>query len=347
MNIQYLQKHLSRLKEIKIIGKTAEIRGVIYHIMGVVRYERRLRLLALQYDEDFAERAEEAEISELNGLSERARTNRERLRRDRVIAPTNIFQAVSKVKIGAAQFEVKGTESTRCNIQNWEITAMLIEFLGLGGNPEGIDYQNIDNLFLTAFELAGDYTSIPDFGENPLLLFTSRPEYISHFVEQPVMLLVGTEYPDKFWFLDQKTDEKHWMQINRVYLCDMWRDLLKTFDNPRLKEQFTPEELDERKADFENRFSEICPRGMYFPVIEYECEDGLTLQFYPKAWLDAEPVYSNSCMGFFTRPDEKSGIWGLPLKAALIEEPMTEDTNSIRAELFCYNKLEKYNDVII
>ncbi len=68
MNLQNLQKLIYRPMEIKIIGKTTEIKGVIYHVMGIVRYDSRIQLLALQYDEDFVRRVEEAEIAELDGL---------------------------------------------------------------------------------------------------------------------------------------------------------------------------------------------------------------------------------------------------------------------------------------
>ncbi len=225
--------------------------------------------------------------------------------------------------------------------------ATFAEFLRLGWDPTGIDYQNIDNLFFTRVEFAGEFDSIPNLEENPMMKFITRLEHTSYLVEQPVTLLVGAQYQDKLWFRDLQSGEKHWVQINRVYLCDLWADMLKNFDDPHLKEQFTPEELNERKADFESRFSEICPRGMRFPVIEYECEEGLMLQFYSKTWLDAEPEFKSSSMGFIIRSDEKSGILGFPLKAALIQEPMPENTDSIESELFWYNKCEKSDDVII
>jgi len=47
---------------------------------------------------------------------------------------------------------------------------------------------------------------------------------------------------------------------------------MNNFNDPRLKEQFTAEELEKSKRDFESRFAAICPRGMCFPVIEYECK---------------------------------------------------------------------------
>ena len=151
MNIQYLKEFISRITEIKIIGRTTEVNGVIYHIMGIVRDDRRLRFLALQYDEDFAAREEEAGIEELNAPAQKqkARSNRECLRCGRKIDPVNIFWAGGNVKIGETQFDIKETENRRCDMQNWEIAVLFTEFLRCGWNPTGIDDQNIENMFLT------------------------------------------------------------------------------------------------------------------------------------------------------------------------------------------------------
>lgn len=346
MNIKYLQNLLSRFNEVKIIGKTAEIKGLVLHVMGVVRFGNALRLLALQYDEDFVMRLEEAEIAEINCLSEKPNTNRKLLRGDERIAPANAFQSLSMVQIGSAQFDVEEWRSTRCGSENREITVALTEFLRLGWNPTGIDRQNIDNLFLTSIGLKGEFDSIPEFGENPVLRLVSRAHHTSHLVEQPVTLRVGAEYPEKLRFRSLQTGEEHSARINRVYLCDMWADMQENFDDPRLKELMTPKELEEHKTDCENRFSKVYPKGMRLPVIEYECEDGITLQFYSRAWLNLKPVQNGSCIASIIKPIEKIGVSGLPLKAAFIQEPMPENTERIEAELFLYHKLEKYDDLI-
>lgn len=345
MNIQYIQKLLSRHNEVKIIGKTAEITGAIFHVIGIVRYESHLRLLTLQYDEEFSRLMEESETVEFNGLSETVRTNRQCLRGDGRIEPANI--AVNKVKIGNMQFDVESTEVTRCDVRNWEIMTMLIELLRLGWQPDSIDYQNIDNLFLTVIELAGEFALIPDLGENPILQVELHPRNTSCLVEQSVTLSIAAKYPDKLWFCNKKTGEKHWIQINRVCLCNMWEEAQNIFNSPHFQERLSQDELDKAKADFESHISAICPEGMCYPLVEYECEEDITLQFYSKAWLDAEPLHNSSGMGFIIKPDNKSGVLGLPLKAALIQEPMPEDTEIIEAELFCYNKLIKNDDVIM
>ncbi|MHB8076670.1 hypothetical protein [Desulfosporosinus fructosivorans] len=86
------------------------------------------------------------------------------------------------------------------------------------------------------------------------------------------------------------------------------------------------------KAEFEERFSGMCPKGMCYPVIEYECEEDMSLQFYNKRWLDAELIHKKSALGFFMQSDEPIGKLDLKLKAAIIQEPMMANTVNIEAE---------------
>lgn len=156
----------------------------------------------------------------------------------------------------------------------------------------------------------------------------------------------SSEYPDKLYFRDKISGEQHWVRINRVTLCDMWAEMAKTFANPRLKEQ-SSEEVDRSKGEFEELFSEMCPKGMCYPVIEYECEEDIFLQFYSKRWLDAEPIHKNSVLGFSLKTDEPIGKLGLKLKGDIIQEPMPANTVSIEAELFHYIQIGKEDDIVI
>ena len=119
------------------------------------------------------------------------------------------------------------------------------------------------------------------------------------------------------------------------------------FDNPRMIEQFSPEELARNKSQFEERFSKMCPKGMSYPVVEYECEEEISLQFYSKRWLEAEPIHNNSAMGFLIKPDEPTGELGMKLKAAVIQEPVAANTASLEAELFQYHRIGKPEDIVI
>ena len=84
---------------------------------------------------------------------------------------------------------------------------------------------------------------------------------------------------------------------------------------------------------------------MYFPVIEYECEESISLQFYSKAYLDAKPAHVG-VMGFMIRPDQPTGILGLKLKSTIIQEPVLAETLEIEAELFQYNHIINGEDIV-
>lgn len=347
MNIRYLQELLSRIEEITVIGMNAEVDGVACHVMGIVRYGMQIKLLVLQYDEVFQRYSEEAEAADPCDTLDIPESNRVVLRSKRQLGATNPFRAVSKAFIGEREFEVHNSKNQRLSLQDYECVLVLSEFLRHGWQPNGIDFQSIDMLFLTSLELDGDYTAIPDFGENPVMRFTMRPDNVAYLVEQPINLTIGDEYPDKLWFQNATTGEEHWAQINRVYLSDMWSDMMNVFDNPKLQEQMTLEQIAQAKLDFEERLLKICPKGMCFPVIEYECEEGIFLQFYSKVHLDAKPISRSSVMGFIIRPNQPTGILGLKLKAAIIQEPVHANTVSIEVELFQYSYNITNGDIVL
>lgn len=345
MNIKYLQKLLSRIDEIKIIGKTAEINGIVCNVAGVVRYGMQLRLIILEYNEQFRQQIEEREISEICEVRQAPETNRIRMKsRDKVFNP---FMSIKTVSIGDIEFEVSGSEGQRLNVQDGESILLLSELLRSGWNPDGIDYQNIDMLFLTSIELVGEFTKIPDFENDSLLHFVMRRDSVSYLVEKPVTFTVNGEYPEKLWFKNEETGEEHWAQINRVYLNDMWAEIDKSFSNPKRLEQMTEEQIAYVRKDFEEKFLESCPKGKCYPIVEYECEECISLEFYTKKFLESKPVHKNSGMGFIVGADKPTGVLGMKLRAAIIQEPVEVDTTRIEAELFQYNKTITPDDIIL
>lgn len=348
MNFQGLLNQLSQIKEIAVISRNAEIDGVICHIMGMVRRDdHTLQMLILQYDEEYREKLENAEIAVLTVSPGESITNRIEQRGDRNLKPTLCFGSVEKVCFGDLELTTNESDSCKCGTKQWDKVALFTQFLLKGWSPVGIDTKDIGAMFLTNLTFVGTYDAIPAFDTEVPIRFSMGRDSIRHLVEMPVTLTVGSEYPDKLYFTDKVSGEQHWVQINSVTLCDMWVELSKTFDNPQLKEQLSPEELDRSKAEFEERFSGICPKGMCYPVIEYECEEDIFLQFYSKRWLDAEPIHNNSALGFFMKPDEPMGKLGLKLKAAIIQEPMMANTVNIEAELFNYSQIGKSDDIVI
>lgn len=345
MNIGYLHGIISGIDEIKVMGKNANVDGVICNVMGLIRQGTQIHLLILQYDESYQQSIEEREEEELYEDPDIPRSNRMELS-TRGTEAKNPFDSILKVSIDEREFDVSASENRRLSMQGWESIMIIAEFLKNGWQPEGIDYQDIDMIFLSRLELEGDYTLIPDFNQNAKMHFVRGEHCVVRQVEKPITLVVGGQYPDKLFFQDKTTGGEHWVQINRVYLLDMWEEMEKTFANPKLQEHMTSEEINKARLDFEKKFSEVCPKGMYFPVIEYECEEDISLQFYSQAYLDASPVDRGTSIGFILAPEQPKGILGLKLKAAAIQEPVPENTDRIEAELFHY-LISKANDDIL
>jgi len=332
MNIRYLDEYLRSMEDISVIGKNAEIDGVICNIMGFVRNGQQLHLLILEYDEEFQQHVEEYEEPYYD-VTLKPGSNRELMNQKREHDASNPFWTTGKVSVGKSEFEITGAENCRMNIQNYEDVLLLSEFLRRGWHPEGIDFQNVDMLFLTSLELSGEYSSIPYFEKNAVLRFSMRRDIIPSLVEQPITLTVGSEHYDKLWLRDLDGKE-NWFMINRIYLLDMWEEMEKTLNNPKIREQMTREQIAQAKSDFEDKFLDICPKGMFYPVIEYECEENISLQFYTKEYLDAEPSNKSNSIGFIVKPENPTGILGQRLKAAIVQVPVPANTISIEAELF-------------
>lgn len=343
MNLRYLQSLSSEISQIQIIGKSVELYGAINHVMGLIRSGSDLKLLVLHYDDDFVSRIEETELIEESGCSPEIQTNRLRVHGDRSIEPVKgLYSGCRKLLIGNYEFTSDTTEHSRCNPQDWRALTIFTEFLKHGWNPEGLEDRNIEHLFLATIHLEGEYHSIPEVGKSPVLEFDYYPDYEEFLVEEPLRLSFHSEYPYALQFKNKQTSEEHQVLIHAAYPYDIWKEIMKTFDEPSLLEGLSAEQIAHAKAEFEVQLAAICPKGMHFPMIEYECEQELSLQFHSSAWLEAKPVHTHSSIGFLVKPEHERASSGLPMKAAVIQEPISPDTDSIEVELFkCIRQIQR------
>lgn len=194
MNLQGLQRQLSQISEIAVIGRTAEVDGIIYHAMGMVRGDDgTLQMLVLQYDEAYRRKLEEAEIAEFADTPEELITNRIEKRGDRSIRPDLRFHHVEKIRIGDLELTVNGSSGSICGPRRWDRAALFTQFLLNGWNPGGIDTEDIDAMFLMELDLAGTYDAIPTFDAGAPICFSMGRDSTNHLVELPVTLAIGGE----------------------------------------------------------------------------------------------------------------------------------------------------------
>ncbi|MDD4781214.1 MAG: UPF0158 family protein, partial [Tissierellia bacterium] len=312
---------------------------------GIVRYGQKLHLIILEYDEVYCQKIEEMELADPCEVKKQEK-NRSILKGRGRIEAAQPFRPIKSVSIDEMEFEINVTENRPLSFKDGESVLFLSELLRNGWNPEDIDYQSIDMLLLTSIEFAGDFAVIPEFDDNVKLHFNMNKDNVSYLVEQTVTLTVNGEYPEKLWFKNKEDSEEHWAQINRVYLLDIWADMEKNLSDPKLLDHMNKEQINEARRNIEKSLIEVCPKGMYYPVIEYESEDDISLEFHTREFLDSKPVHhENGSIGFIIRPDKPTGILGKKLKSAIIQEPVLGNTDIIEAELFQYHRTVTLEDI--
>ncbi len=337
MNFKRLKYELSQIKDIKPIGKTIEINDALYHVMGMIlNKDKNLQLLILKYNDEYSENNDQ--LNELPNTNRSAHYQR---------SIESFADSVEKVKIGNLEFIIKESSQEQCRFKEHYMTILFIRFLLYGWNTEDIDTLDIDHMKLITLTFNENFCEIPNFNSFMPICFSIRQNFEQNLVELPLDLNIGSDYPDELLVYGKNDNKKHLIYINQVYLCDMWLEMEKVFDHMKMKEIFTDEELEHKKTEFENIFLKVCPKDMYYPVVKYECEDEISLEFYSRKWLDTKPVYSDNLIGFIMKSNESIGKRGLKLKEALIEEPVTHDISKIEVELFCYNKILKEYEIVI
>ncbi|OPZ90514.1 MAG: hypothetical protein BWY74_02297 [Firmicutes bacterium ADurb.Bin419] len=200
MNIGYLHEILSHIEEIQVIGKNVKVGGVIYNVMGIVRHGKEMKLIILHYDESFQQNVGESEAAEIYETPNIPESNRVMMRNNRKYDVINPFESVMKVFIDEREFNVCNFEQSQLSEQDWGNILTISSFLKNGWQPNDIDFQNINTLFISRLKLEGEYLSIPDINGKPEFRFIMGPRCIARQVEKSVTLVVGDNYPDKLVF---------------------------------------------------------------------------------------------------------------------------------------------------
>lgn len=331
MNFNYLKNMQPIYDELKVIDKKTSIDGIIIEILGMVLYEKKLTLYAIQYDEN-------TWLAELDAKEQpkkyvrRHKTNRQRLMKKSEIEYQIPFQHISTIEMGGKVFKVSGGTSSRLSDDDFQMTLLVNEFMREGFRASiNIEYVNFSGLMLTALDLEGEFEQIPLTGGAENILLVQGKNFRSYSVRKKMTLGVNKKYPRAFTCGNGENAFKFY--INRVYLMDLKAEMEKIFENPELLEKISAEELKQAKKESDKHVRELCPKGRLLPVIEYETEKA-SLQIYSREYLNAEPSCQSSSFGLLM--DEKTGAHGLTLKAAALETAVPEDTDEINVEILGY-----------
>lgn len=157
------------------------------------------------------------------------------------------------------------------------------------------------------------------FDINEPWVFKWRKKNRRFEIGYPLSLKFNDESYERIDIVDPKTGDSHWIQINRVYLTDVWSQMEARFKAANMSEWM-------------NRIEKA-----QFAVVEYETDADFTVQIFTKMYLDAveeTPKSRNGAVGVIMGADKPLDQTGNKLKAALIQTPLVSDTTEVEIEIY-------------
>lgn len=324
-----------QFEELKVIGKDAVMGGKQVHLIAMVRTKTETTLYVMWKAQ--AEAGEDVQQEQ---------TNR-RLFKDYV---KDDFALPKKLEVDGRVLRSK-TAWTGC-LQERDLDSLLTlaKFMEAGWSlPQSHELMETDwkQIEMMCCVLQPTSEPLPDW-ENADVQVTWYERLKAHYIEMPVKLVFDHEKKEascekELLFKvrqDDGTLKEAACYINRIRMDDLWEKEEERYNDPEYRrqmlEEMTEEEYEKMSQVSYESLMQVCPRGMYVPVIEYECTMDLNLQFYTSELLDSAPSYSETGANilFGVQTEEKVGEHGMPVKRALIQQPVGVDTKELQIELF-------------
>ena len=342
MNFRYFQ-HLYeniRFDQIKVIGKDMYKNGNWYHILGMTLKEKQASLYVLELTDRFCEEEH---------IFHEERTPRKSLKHTmEQQGKESFFLRLRELQGDGNVWQIGGGQSGP--LRNGDYGEAYFIFLamveaGWKLSEDSPFYDaDWDSFAVTNVELQGEYEALPEWTEAMQALV--HTEQRGGLIEQTILLECG-KTKETVFFMEDGT--KAHCYINKVFVFDMRKEQEKKFADPEYREKIlqhvSEEEFEEMKKHFFETLEEQCPKGRCYIGLYYECDQEVALHFYDKEYLDCVPESKNgsaTSMFITVRPEEKTGMHGLPLRGAVIQKPVPKDTVSLEAELFSYSmKMEQ------
>ncbi len=376
MDLRFFQKlyEHSIFDEVKAIGKDIVIEGHHGHILGMTRKDKQVRLYILELCEPpedlescakYGVQAREAFCEEQECENRKAShaesdyemqkvhhrkscmedTHREQMKHSMKLERNRgFFMHIRSLQVGNSVLETTG--ATSGNMQNGDYSEaylLFTQFLRAGWRvAENSPFYTVSwkRLAITNIELCEEMEQLPEWSDEVWITYDTSPK--EHAVELPITLEIGKSEDLKFSSQDGRDVICY---INGVYLTDVWAEEEKKFADPtyqeRMLQHVSVEQLEQMKEQLFEGLAQICPKGMCFPVIEYECMENVGLRFMDKEYLDST---EKPCKGSTTsilmmmKPDAENGSHGLKLRACVIQTPVEPGTERVEAELFSYTE---------
>jgi len=328
MNFLTLESFHTKWRDILVIGKTIERDNKKYHILGMTLSEEAKLYIIEPYGEP------ENRRKPPRGIKNHRRSQKENDEN------SCVYLHCSEVCLGTEKMQVQGANGNPMGFSSsdYGTVQLFFDMMSAGWQvPQWLENEEWDCLQLTNLTLSS-LEKLPVYSPGMPITITHRPAPVKHILERPVTLHTGKKR--SFSFTDHHGDEV-WCHINKVTLIDVWKDTEEQLRSLATAEKFSPEQLAQMKEHSYKALEQNCPAGMCYAGIEYECSKDFILTFYTREYLKSRPETHHGSSYFLLmrlKPDQETGIHGLPLKGCVMQTPLSPDTAKISAELFLYHE---------
>ncbi len=252
---------------------------------------------------------------------------------------------ISEVNISGQVFNISGSSGMAvCDCGNDREEVLLYYFLLKGVRLGALEEVSFDRLWLTEYEIvdAEETDIFKKLRDNDSynISVKLREEHVQIPVNKRFKLKLG-EYdkPKVLTINNGEEPEDINVYIHGVSCYDAWEEEKTCFDDPRYKENFTKEQLEQLKAQHREAVSMMCPKEYVIPLIEYECDKDYQMQFYTSDYLKREHQSTNKSVIMMFKSDKKNGPMGYLSRVCQLEAVPYDYDENMSVELFMYYKI--------
>ncbi len=333
--------------EIRIIGWDVTLLGKTAHLAAMMRRKDQLELCLLVQEEEKKETEKGLEKEENAVSLFQSGSNRELMKQH---SNSQNWACIQRLEIDGTAFDSLGSSFGALNTCDLSTSYLMAKLADAGWRlPKDhlLLCQNWEEqpVQLMHCRFFCPSAQLPDMAQAKVTV-TWHSFPVWYQIEQPVRLVTGDAGEDQdgqtklaFSIAGQDgTAQEGICYINRVSLQDMWETEEQRFADPQFQKQMlaslSQEEFEAMKQQSLEMLGQICPRGMCFPVVEYECTLDVSLEFYTQDYLNAVPKSSSASIMYLSDQEEAAGKHGLRLRSYILESPVPPETTEVPAELF-------------
>lgn len=127
---------------------------------------------------------------------------------------------------------------------------------------------------------------------------------------------------------------EHHFWIEQVQLYDLWSDQEERIRDWKESGKCSEEELRQLKWSWERTAAKLCPKGKRLPLIVYESEEDIQLDFYDRPYLNSlVPTRNRDTELGMSGEKEEKGPHGIQPRYVPLQTPVDPDAQKVEVEL--------------